>query len=104
MNIARGTPVEIAARLEASSPDALFLDPREFFDAALVGTTEEPKDHWPRRGGVMVAVYDREKCVEAVAAWLECDLDAAAEWYEFNTAGAWNGEGTPVFEPLEEDE
>lgn len=104
MNVDRGTPGEVAARLEASSPDALLLEPREFFDAALAGTTDEPKDHWPRQGGITVAVYDRERCVEAIAAWLGCDLDEAVEWYEFNTAGAWVGEGTPVFEPQEEDE
>jgi hypothetical protein len=50
-----------------------------------------------------VAVYDREKCIEALtkefAENVEDNSDPAAdaeEWFDFNTAGSWVGEQTPI--------
>jgi|TARA_Y100000034_G_C6725185_1_gene320964 hypothetical protein len=52
-----------------------------------------------------VAVYDREKCIEALAkeftenATGGEDADPyvdAVEWFDFNTAGAWVGGQTPI--------
>ena len=52
-----------------------------------------------------VAVYDRDKCIDALA-WVfrqeefaEEGSDPygdAVEWFDYNTAGAWAGERTPV--------
>ena len=93
---------EILAQL---SPEAFLLEPREHFDAAIVGATDAPKDHWPRAGSCTVAVYDEDKCVEAIMAWLSCDAEAAYDWYCYNTTGAWLGEGTPTFvSDLDDDE
>jgi hypothetical protein len=83
------------------SPGALLLEPREFFDAALVGVTSEPRDRWPRKGGLTVAVYDRERCVEALMKWLDTDFDGALDYFGYNTEGAWLGEGTPTFRGME---
>lgn len=83
--------------LAALPDDACLLEPREHFDAALIGVTDKPGDHWPRESGMTVAVYGAEKCIEAIMEWLECDYEAAAEWFEFNISGAWVGEGTPTF-------
>lgn len=95
-------PVDIPAILAALHEDALLLEPREFFDAALVGHTDTPQDHWPRQGGVMVAIYDRERCVEALMKWLECDWESALDYFGFNTEGAWVGEGTPMFSGMDD--
>ena len=43
-----------------------------------------------------VAAYDREKCIEI----LMRDggtREEVEEYFEFNTLGAWVGEGTPIF-------
>ena len=96
-------PTDIIAQL----PDtALLLEPREVFDRALVGVTDTPSDHWPRRPGVVVAVYDVELCVVLIAWWLGCDHEAALDYFGYNTSGAWVGDGTPAFHDrsLEADE
>lgn len=91
------TNEERQALLNQLSADAFLLEPRVFFDLALVGVTNAPKDHWPRKGGLTVAVYDRDKCIEAIMSWLDCDYDNALDYYGYNTEGAWLGEGTPTF-------
>jgi hypothetical protein len=78
-------------------PDGvLVLEPRSMYDAALVGYTDQPKDHWTRDGGVTVAVYSEAKCVKALMADGMSEEDAL-EWFSYNTSGAWVGEGTPMF-------
>lgn len=100
------TTSEAEAITAKLSEEALLLEPREFFDGALVGVTDKPCDHWPRQGGMTVAVYDSEKCIEAIMKWHECDYEDALDWFGYNTAGAWQGEGTPLFRsaPPDEDE
>lgn len=95
---------DIQAIIARLSDDALLLEPRNVFDQALVDATDAPKDHWPRKGGMTVAVYDREKCLEALMEWLDCDEDAAQDYLGYNTEGAWDGEGTPTFTGMDEDE
>ena len=85
-------------------PEALFLEPREHFDKALVGAVASPEDHWPRVESMNVAAYDTYLCIAAIQVWLECSDEEAAEWFNFNTAGAWLGEGTPTFITTEDDE
>lgn len=77
--------------------DSLLLEPRLVFDSCLVGVTDSPNDKWPRKEKKVVAVYDTDKTIEAIAFWLECSEDEAIEWFEYNTSGAWLGEGTPTF-------
>ena len=56
-----------------------------------------------------LAIYDREKCLDALAEEFaaddtgiyEDDEDAdpytdALEWFSFNTEGSWVGQGTPI--------
>lgn len=94
---------EILEELELVNPDALLLEPRDHFDKAVVGITDKPDDHWTRKGGCVVAVYDYDLCIEALVAQ-GLSLDEAQEWFSFNTSGAWAGEGTPTFRyPEEED-
>jgi hypothetical protein len=68
------------------------------FDDAIIGHA-----YTPGRGDYVV--YDAEKCIEILMAQ-GMDEDTAREYFEFNTEGAWVGEGTPVFMwriPEEED-
>jgi len=97
------TPAEILARLHELNPEALLLEPRLMFGDALVDVTNEPDDRWPRTSGCYVAVYDAEKCIEGIM--LDgCDYEDAVEHFDYNTSGAWMGEGTPTFRyPPEED-
>jgi hypothetical protein len=78
-------------------PEALYLEPREHFDKALVGVVASPIDHWPRVESMNVAAYNIDLCINAVQQWLECTELEAVEWFEYNTAMAWHGEGTPTF-------
>lgn len=43
-----------------------------------------------------IAIYDREKCIDIFAGGMD-NTEDAEEYFEFNVAGAWIGEGTPVF-------
>ena len=67
---------------------AMLLDP-EAFDDAIIGIAR-------RADGMMVVAYDRQRCIEVL---LQDGMDhgEAEEFFEFNTAGAWVGDGTPVF-------
>lgn len=88
---------DILAALQAHNPDALLLEPREVYDPCIVGMTDRADDHWPREPGYMVVVYSAEKCIEAIADWLECDCEDAVDWFSYNTSGAWAGQNTPTF-------
>ncbi len=98
------TATEILNQLQQHNPEALLLEPREVYDEALVGATNTPDDHWPRTKGIWVAVYDEELCLQAIMKWQACEYREAAEWFGYNTSGAWSGEGTPTFRSLWDNE
>jgi hypothetical protein len=68
---------------------ALFLEPRATFDRAIIGLAE--------RINMMVVAYDRDLTIQAMVDVDGMDHEEAMEFFEFNTAGAWVGEGTPIF-------
>lgn len=70
--------------------EALLLEPREFFDDALIGITEGGH-------GQEVAVYEAGLCIKALMRAYNWDEDEAREWFEFNTLGAYVGEASPMF-------
>jgi hypothetical protein len=74
----------------SSEIDMFYLEPRDVFDAAIVGLAE-------RADGMCVLAYSRTRCIEALSKQNDWSYDSAVEWFEFNTAGAYAGEGTPVF-------
>jgi len=67
--------------------EALLLEPADF-DEAVIGICE-------RAGGLRVVAYDRSRCIDILAR--DMSREDAEEFFEFNTIGAWMGEGTPVF-------
>ena len=83
--------------LQRRNPEALLLEPRDIYAEALVGVTDQPRDHWPRETNTVVAVYSAEKCIEAIMRAQDCDYCSAEEWFGYNTSGAWVGENTPTF-------
>lgn len=68
---------------------ALFLEPRATFDRAIIGLAE--------RINMMVVAYDRDLTIQAMMDVDGMEHEEAVEFFEFNTAGAWMGEGTPIF-------
>lgn len=69
--------------------DALFLEPAEQFDMAIIGISE-------RAGGMMAVAYDRSLVIDALIID-GMTRDDAEEFFEYNTIGSWMGEHTPVF-------
>lgn len=69
--------------------DILFADG---FDAALIGAVTV--------GGNTLALYDREKCIQVLVSRDGMTYEDAAEFFEFNVAGAYVGEKTPAFTVL----
>jgi len=91
------TPAEVLDILAEANPEALLLEPRLTYDCALVGVTTEPEDGWQRESKAAVAVYSAELCIESLMLVEGASYEDAADWFGFNTASAWAGEGTPTF-------
>jgi hypothetical protein len=91
------TRAQIARWAEDNDVELVFFDPPEHFDHAIVGLVHG-------FGQAPTVIYDEEKVLAAMQA-AGMDADAAWEWFEFNTIGAWVGEATPrfLFRPWEED-
>lgn len=68
--------------------DVLLLEPRSTFDRALVG--------FAHQGGVQMAVYSRQECIQALITHEEMEWEDAVEHYEYNVSGVI-GLGYPVF-------
>ena len=86
--------------LSEAHTDALYIEPREYFDEAVMGCTNQPDsyhDTWHRESDINIIVYDIDMTLEAIMKWMECSLDDALEWFYYNTQGSWMGEGTPTF-------
>ena len=68
------------------------------FEDALIGLSATTP------GRKALAVYDYDKCIDILVRQEGMDRDEAVEFFEFNTIGAWVGEGTPVFVSVLEEE
>jgi len=80
---------DIREHLETMWEGLLYLSEREF-DAAIVGVAD-------RIGISAVVVYDTTKIIDILCERDGMDRDEAAEYYEFNIAGAYVGDRTPMF-------
>lgn len=76
-------------RITDTFEDALFLEPAETFDIAILGVAE-------RAGGMVAVPYDRGLCIDGLMIG-GMTRGEAEEYFDFNTVGAWVGENTPVF-------
>ena len=94
------TPADIRATLADLNEEAQLLahpddatsaddwDGASVYDEALVGIVQRFND--------VVALYDYEKLVE-IHVREGMDDEGAREWLDFNTVGAWVGDGTPCY-------
>ena len=80
--------------MQDHNPDALVAFD---YSAAFVGVAH-------RCGQPSLAVYSVSKCIDALMKRDGMTYEEAAEFFEFNVAGAWLGEGTPVWLYTEEEE
>ena len=99
--------IKILLPLSEAHPDALYVEPREYFDEAIIGVTNQPDsyhDTWYRDSDMNIVVYDIDMTLEAIMRWQKCSPDDALEWFHYNTQGSWLGEGTPTFYSDEYDE
>ena len=60
------------------------------FDEAILGISQ-------RVGMEDVVAYDRDKCISVLMDRDGMSWEDAVEYFEFNVAGAYLGENTPVF-------
>lgn len=81
------TPAEIKDYIGDLNQEALVADG---FDEALIGYIE-------RATSGIVACYSREKCIEILMKRDGMTWEEATEFFDFNVAGAFVGETTPVF-------
>ena len=78
-------------RLAEANPEALLADG---FESAYIGIC--------RRFNTALAAYDYDKCINVLMNRDGMSSEEAEEFFEFNTLGAWVGEGTPVFVKIAE--
>ena len=72
--------------IEEIAPDALLADG---FDEAIIGIAE-------RCGQPPLVAYSVDRCVEILEGQ-GMSREEAEEFFDFNVAGAWMGEMTPVW-------
>ena len=62
------------------------------FDEAIIGYAEV----WTKNGQARVMAYDRDMCIDVLMERDGMDWNGANEYFDFNVAGAYMGEMTPV--------
>jgi hypothetical protein len=84
-----GLRLNIRENLNDMFEDLLFLSEPEF-DVAILGVAE-------RIGMSPIVAYDTAKIIDILCERDGMEDDEAAEYFEFNIAGAYVGERTPIF-------
>ena len=69
--------------------EACLLEPRDEYDACIIGLGY-------RCSTGPLAVYSIPLVLGVMRGW-GMDEEEAEEFYQFNTIGAWMGDGTPIF-------
>lgn len=72
------------------APEAMLADG---LDDAIMGLA----DVFTEKGSRSVVAYDKQKIIEILIKRDSMDDEEAEEFYQFNIAGSYVGEGTPVF-------
>lgn len=76
------------AYMDGTEEEYIRLEPRESYDPCIVGVAQ--------RFNTLTLAYSVEKIIEMLVADGMTE-DEAVEYFEYNTMGAWLGDGTPVF-------
>ena len=85
-------PIKLCPSMEIWAeeyPDLLFLEPREFFDEAIVGVVE--------RINLTAFCYDTQEILDILNRDHDLTPEEALEHFEFNIRGSYVGEHSPVF-------
>ena len=88
-------PIKLCPSMEIWAeeyPALLFLEPREFFDEAIVGVVE--------RINLTALCYDTQEVLNIVEKRIYgegCSPEEALEHFEYNIRGSYVGEHSPVF-------
>jgi hypothetical protein len=84
---------------EENDTALVFFDPPAHFDHAIVGLVRG-------FGQELAVLYDEDKVLAAMEADGDMTPDEVADWFYFNTIGAYVGEATPRFllRPWEDDD
>jgi hypothetical protein len=87
----------VREQILSMDPEALFADG---WDDAIIGTT----DSWgPGGRRVLRVVYSATKIIEIMMTRDGMDFEESVEYFEYNVAGTYAGERTPIYvQPLEE--
>jgi len=84
---------QIKEEIAGYNEEALFLDgldgDKDSFNEALIGFGE-------RCSMNTLAVYSIDKILEILENKFEMSYEEAREWYDYNIAGAWMGDNTPI--------
>ena len=80
------TPRQACLDLVGDDASLLFADG---YDDAILGIAE--------RDGVPLVIYDVRKILQVLRSRDHMAREEAEEFFEFNIAGAWIGEQTPIF-------
>jgi hypothetical protein len=72
--------------IDDDGSDLLFVNGH---DDAIIGIVE--------RDGIPLVVYDTSKIINLLRTRDRMSRDEAEEFFEYNVAGAWMGEQTPLF-------
>jgi len=83
----RHTEMSIQEWIEEVAEGAMLADG---FDDAIIGVAE-------RCGQPRLVVYDAERCIQILVERDAMEPDDAAEYFSFNTLGAWAGPRSPLF-------
>jgi hypothetical protein len=70
--------------------EAVLLEPRNEYDACIIGIGY-------RFSSGPLAIYSIPKVLKVMEKW-GMNEDEAQEYFNFNTLGAWMGDGTPLFQ------
>ena len=86
------TPREMIEEFGADSEEEVLT--ADGFDDALVGLVEG----WHLTGErFIVALYDRQKCIDVLMDRDDMTWDDAVDFFEVNVVGGYHGPGTPCF-------
>lgn len=72
-----------------ASRELVFLEP-DYFDEAIIGVAQNA-------AGLFAVAYSEPTILRLLQKHEDMDADEAVEWYSFNTAQAYIGEGSPLF-------
>jgi hypothetical protein len=82
--------MDVREQVAEVDPNALLADG---FDDCVIGVT----DSWSGHARPTRVVYSADKIIDKLMAEDGCTYEQAAEHFDFNIAGGYHGEHTPIF-------